>query len=376
MQSGIYITGYDAVCNLGDNIDGIFENALKGTNEFLTPLEGVVKNRTFYFGRVTANLPEITDENYNLRVNRMLLHLLNNMSPKFDRLFEKYPKSRIGTVVATTNSGIEEYEKSRNKKHFEIGNPAEFIKNHLGLESFSASVSTACSSGIKAFAAAEKLIKNNICDAVIVAGTDSFSKLPVFGFHSLEILSGNKTNPFSRNRNGINLGEGAAVFIVEKEKYGEGIKIKGIGETSDAYHSATPDPEGIEAQRAIRIALENANLVPDAIDYINLHGTGTKTNDLMEANAVYKIFGCCTEASATKPETGHCLGAAASIETALCCRAIKNNKIIPHVYDGEYDYTLPKINLVTKPADKKINNVLCNAFGFGGTNAVMILGRE
>ena len=374
MQSGIYITSYDAICNLGNNIDEIFENALKGSNKFLTPLEGIVKDKKFYFGKVNCELPQIEDERFNLRVNRLLLHLLNNMEEKLEQLFAKYPKSRIGTVIATTNSGIEEYEKSRNKKHFEIGNSAEFIKHQLGLEGFCASVSTACSSGIKAFATAKKLIDKGICDAVIVGGTDALSKLPIFGFHSLEILSENKTNPFSKNRNGINLGEGAALFIVEKDT--EGIMLKGIGETSDAYHSATPDPKGIEAERAMKIALKEANLVPDAIDYINLHGTGTKTNDLMEANAVYKLFGCCTEVSATKPLTGHCLGAAASIETALCCHIIKNNKIIPHVYDGEYDYALPEINLITKPVNKKINNVLCNAFGFGGTNAVMILGRE
>lgn len=374
MQSGIYITNYDAICNLGNNIDEIFENALKGSNEFLSPLEGIVKDKKFYFGKVNCDLPQIKDERFNLRVNRLLLHLLNNMEEKLEELFKKYPKSRIGTVIATTNSGIEEYEKSRNKKHFEIGNPAEFIKHQLGLESFYSSVSTACSSGIKAFATAKKLIDSDVCDAVIVGGTDALSKLPIFGFHSLEILSEKKTNPFSKNRNGINLGEGAALFIVEKDT--EGIKIKGIGETSDAYHSATPDPKGIEAERAIKIALKESNLVPDAIDYINLHGTGTKTNDLMEANALYKLFGCCTEVSATKPLTGHCLGAAASIETALCCHIIKNNTIIPHVYDGEYDYTLPEINLITKPVNKKINNVLCNAFGFGGTNAVMIMGRE
>ena len=375
MQNKIYITGYEAICNLGNNMDEIFHNAIKASNEFLIPDMEFLPNHTFYFGKVLAELPEIQDTDYDLRVNRLLLHVMNNMRPELEKLLTKYSKTRIGVVAATTNSGIEEYEKSKNKKHFEISNPAEFIKNNLGLESFYESVSTACSSGIKAFATTKKLLNNNICDAVIVAGTDALSKLPIYGFHSLEILSEKRTNPFSKNRNGINLGEGAAVFIVEKNTP-NGIEIKGIGETSDAYHAATPDPKGIQAERAIKIALEKANLVPDAIDYINLHGTGTRTNDLMEANAIYNTFGCCTESSATKALTGHCLGAAASIETALCCHSIKNNKLLPHVYDGEYDPALPQINLVTKPADKNIKNVLCNAFGFGGTNAVMIIGRE
>ena len=374
MQKRVWITGYDAICNLGNDIDGIFKNAINSKNSFLTPDDSIIKGETFYFGKINCALPQISAGNYNLRCNRLLLHLADRINSKIAEVLNKYPPHKIGVVAATTNSGIEEYEKSRNKKHFEIGNPAEFLRQHLGLNGFYESVSTACSSGIKAFSTAGKLINNGICDAVIVAGTDSLAQLPIFGFHSLEVLSHQKSNPFSKNRNGINIGEAAAIFIVEKEK-GE-IAIKGIGETSDAYHAATPDPKGFEAARAIKTALKEANLAPDAIDYINLHGTGTKSNDLMEANAVYNIFGSCVEASSTKPLTGHCLGAAAALETALCCHAIRNNKILPHVYDGEYDFSLPKINLVTQPADKKINNVLCTAFGFGGTNAAIILGRD
>ena len=111
MQSGISITSYDAICNLGNNIDEIFENALKGSNEFLSPLEDIVKDKKFYFGKVNCDLPQIKDERFNLRVNRLLLHLLNDMEENLEQLFKKYPKSRIGTVIATTNSGIEEYEK-------------------------------------------------------------------------------------------------------------------------------------------------------------------------------------------------------------------------------------------------------------------------
>ena len=374
MQKRVWITGYDAICNLGNDIDGIFKNAINSKNSFLTPDDSIIKGETFYFGKISCALPQISAGNYNLRCNRLLLHLADRINSKIAEVLNKYPPHKIGVVAATTNSGIEEYEKSRNKKHFEIGNPAEFLRQHLGLKGFYESVSTACSSGIKAFSTARKLINNGICDAVIVAGTDSLAQLPIFGFHSLEVLSHQKSNPFSKNRNGINIGEAAAIFIVEKDE-GE-IAIKGIGETSDAYHAATPDPKGFEAARAIKTALKEANLAPDAIDYINLHGTGTKSNDLMEANAVYNIFGSCVEASSTKPLTGHCLGAAATLETALCCHAIRNNKILPHVYDGEYDFSLPKINLVTQPADKKINNVLCTAFGFGGTNAAIILGRD
>lgn len=374
MQNKVFITAYDAICNLGNGIDEIFQNAINPEKTFFTPDDSIIKGESFYFGKINCNLPEISDENFNTRCNRLLLYLINRMSEKFENLLKKYPSNKIGVITATTNSGIEEYEKSNNYRHFEIGSPAVFIKNKLKLNSFYESVSTACSSGIKAFSTAEKLLNTGICDAVVVAGVDSLAKLPIFGFHSLEVLSKGRTNPFSKNRNGITIGEAAAIFIVEKNC--SGILIKGIGETSDAYHAATPDPKGYEASKAVKMALAQANLPPDAIDYVNLHGTGTKSNDLMEANAMYNIFGCCTEMTSTKPLTGHCLGAAASLETALCCEMIKNNKILPHIYDGEYDYELPDINLITKPTEKYLNNILCNAFGFGGTNAVIILGRN
>ena len=152
----------------------------------------------------------------------------------------------------------------------------------------------------------------------------------------------------------------------------------GLGETSDAYHISTPNPDGEEAAKAMLNALKEANLKPSDIDYINLHGTGTLANDTMEANAVSKIFGEKTPVSSTKPLTGHCLGAAASIETAICYELLNSNKNIlpPHVYDGEYNPHSPQLNLVDK--NTKINdvkNVMCNAFGFGGTNAVIILGK-
>ena len=374
MQNTLHISKYEAICNLGNSIDEIFKNALLCENSFLTKDSSIVKGQEFYLGKINCELPKIEQSDYDLRCNRLLLYLINKLAADIENLIAKYGKDRIGVVVATTNSGIEEYEKKRVNKYFEIGNPAEFVKNYLNLSGFYESVSSACSSGVKAFSTAQKLINMDICDAVVVAGVDSLAKMPIFGFNSLEVMSKGKSNPFSKNRDGINIGEAAALFIVEK---GRGsILIKGIGETSDAYHAATPDPKGYEASRAINFALKNAQLPPDAIDYINLHGTGTIANDLMEANAVYNVFGGCVEASSTKPLTGHCLGAAASLEAALCCQVLKNQTILPHVYDGEYDFSLPKINLITKPVKKRIDNVLCLSFGFGGTNTAIILGRE
>lgn len=269
---------------------------------------------------------------------------------------------------------------------------------YLGTKNYAASVSTACTSGTKAFSTAVKLLQNDVCKVVIAGGIDTLAAMPSYGFHALEVLSHEKSNPFSKNRDGISLGEGGALFVLTKDvkmqkcldvksitnvgrickSDNEIVALLGIGETSDAYHSATPDPDGVQAVRAIQLALDDAGLKAEDIDYINLHGTGTVSNDLMEANAIYKVFGDNVPASSTKPFTGHCLGAAASIEAFICYQILKGKRNLPiHKYDNEYDENLPKINLVNSNTEnKKINTCMSTSFGFGGTNAVVIMGNK
>lgn len=347
--------------------------------ERLTADNKIVKGSTFYFGKVEKDFEPISNPKYDLRCNRILKYLVDKLD------LTEFQKNEIAIVIGTTNSGIAEFETTENKHHAELGNPAEFLKWYLGTTNFTAGVSTACTSGIKAFSTAVKLLENNVCKAVIAGGIDTIAPMPTYGFHALEVLSHDKTNPFSKNRTGISLGEGGALFLLTKKKTGgqedrktsNYIRLLGIGETSDAYHSATPDPEGTQAAVAIQKALDDAKLSPCDIDYINLHGTGTISNDLMEANAIYKIFQDKVPASSTKPLTGHCLGAAASVESFICYEILKGKRNLPiHEYDGEYDETLPKINLVDKNnVNTNVTNCMCTSFGFGGTNAVIILGK-
>ncbi len=348
------IIKYNAICNLGQNIEEIFRKAVNGECEDAFCAD--------------YNLPEIKSKDYNLRCNRLLLEVLKPLK------VEELDKETTGIVTATTNSGVEEYEISKNPKHFQIGNPAEFLHEYFGFKNYYASVSTACSSGIKAFSIAKRLLETNQCETVIVTGVDSIAKVPLFGFDSLEILSNERSLPFSRNRKGINIGEGAAAFIVKQN--GGRIEVSGIGETTDFYHSTTPDPDAVEAERAIRLAL--GDIKPEEVDYVNLHGTGTQANDLMEARAIFNIFKDKVPASSTKPLTGHCLGAAASIETALCCKLLdtETDKVYPHVYDGEYDENLPKIWLADKTTKKNVKTCLSTSFGFGGTNCAIMLRRN
>ncbi len=388
--------------------------------EKLTEDDTIIKGDKFYFGKLEKDFEPINNERYDLRCNRVLKFLVDKLD------LSEFGKDEIGIVIGTTNSGIEEFETSEAKHHAELGNPAEFLKWYLGTTNYAACVSTACTSGVKAFSTARKLLENGVCKAVIVGGVDTLASMPSYGFRALEVLSHEKTNPFSKNRNGISLGEGGALFIVVKaaEQLGSEaetdldakmprgqeaksvseiearqssspetdrtsiptykipscpvVSLLGIGETSDAYHAATPDPDGVQAVKAIQEALDDANLKPEDIDYINLHGTGTISNDLMEANAIYKVFGDKVPASSTKPLTGHCLGAAASIEAFICYQILKGERNLPiHKFDGEYDETLPKINLVTKNTPQKdVKICLSTSFGFGGTNAVVVLAAK
>lgn len=371
-MTNVCITKYNAICNLGSNIGEIARNIENFGNEKLKKDSSFVKGTEFFLGKIETELPTIKDEKFNTRTNKLLLKCLENID--LQDIFAKYSKDKIGIVIATTNTGVEEFSKTNKTIYSEIGNPALFLKEHLELNSYFAGISTACSSGIKTFSTAIKLLENGICDAVIAGGVDSLANVAIHGFNSLEILSKEKTNPFSKNRNGINIGEAAALFVLEKTQ--KGIKIAGIGETSDAYHISTPEPTGKQAAKAMKTALKEAVLNPEDIDYINLHGTGTKTNDEMEANAVFSVFGEKTFCNSTKSVTGHCLGAAASLETAICCYSLENGIIFKHIYDSQYDENLPKINLTEKTIKKDLKYALCNAFGFGGTNSAIILEKQ
>ena len=368
--------------------------------EKLTLDDTIIKGDKFYFGKLEQDFESIDNDRYDLRCNRVLKYLVDKLD------LSSFRKDEIGIVIGTTNSGVEEFETTENKHHAELGNPAEFLKWYLGTTNYAACVSTACTSGAKAFSTARKLLENGVCKAVIAGGVDTLASMPSYGFHALEVLSHERTNPFSKNRDGISLGEGGALFVVTKatnvgrdceitDEYStrgdcrvgktqcphkndgaiRPVTLLGIGETSDAYHSATPDPDGVQAVKAIQDALDDANLKPEDIGYINLHGTGTISNDLMEANAIYRVFGDKVPASSTKPLTGHCLGAAASIEAFICYQILKGERNLPiHKFDGEYDETLPKINLVTENTpQKEVKVCMSTSFGFGGTNAVVIL---
>ena len=243
-------------------------------------------------------------------------------------------------------------------------------------------MATACSSSAKVFASARRLIRTGIADAAVVGGADTLCRLTLNGFASLEALSAGICNPFSVNRDGITIGEGAAAFLMQP---GDGpIRLLGVGESSDAHHVSAPDPSGAGAAAAMRAALADAGLTPDDIAYVNLHGTATPLNDAMESRALASVFARPVPASSTKSLTGHMLGAAGGCEAAFLWLTLSPEhnpagRLPPHVWDGAADPALPTVALVGPgarlPAQQRLA-LLSNSFAFGGSNAAVILGRD
>jgi 3-oxoacyl-[acyl-carrier-protein] synthase-1 len=218
------------------------------------------------------------------------------------------------------------------------------------------------------------------CDAVLAGGVDTLCAFTVAGFAALESVSATRCNPLSRNRNGINIGEGAALFLMSREP--ATVTLLGWGESSDGHHMSAPDPAGVGARLAIERALARVDIAASEIDYVNLHGTATVQNDAMEARVIDELFGDRVPVSSTKPFTGHTLGAAGAIEAGLCWLAMQDDnprgKLPPHLWDGLADPGLPVLHVV-EPGDslgRPLRRALSNSFAFGGANATLVLGRE
>lgn len=378
----ITLTDVAITCALGFGKKQVASNAFNANCSGMRIFKDLLPNQEIVCGALPGELPA-----RDMRVKTLLDMAIEELAPSLSRLKKDYSSERIGIVLGSSNTGVDEafihiqkwlkdgkYNENFSFEQIRLGTPALYLQEQIKVSGPAWVVSTACSSSAKAFYSARALLKNDICDAVLVGGADSLCRFAMNGFYALEALSLKHTNPMSINRSGINLGEGVALFIMEKDK--NGICLAGIGESSDAYHLTSPEPTGQGAIKAMLLALQDAKLSSSDIDYINLHGTGTIHNDSMEIIAIHQLFGEKTLCASTKPLTGHTLGAAGAVELALSWLMIKENKIIPHVYDGIFDSSLPKINLATGKEKKDINLVLSNSFAFGGSNACVILRKE
>ncbi len=296
---------------------------------------------------------------------------------------------RVGLFLGTSTSGMLETEIAYRRRDATGALPARFdyaathnsyslaafTQRVLGIEGPSAVICTACSSSAKAFASARRMIEAGLIDAAVVGGVDSLCLTTLYGFHSLQLVSRNPCRPFDAARDGISIGEAAAFALLERPSGAPGtILLTGIGESSDAYHMSSPHPEGLGAQTAMRQALETAALGPQDIDYVNLHGTGTPSNDSAEARAVSAVFGSGIAGSSTKGATGHTLGAAGALEAVLCALALRQGFAPGGVNTTETDPTVG-FEYLRENRRWPLARVLSNSFGFGGSNCSLVLQR-
>ncbi len=304
---------------------------------------------------------------------------------------EKYGPGRIGVFMGTSTSAILETELAYRQRDEQGALPpvrygsthntysiAWFVQSYLGLTGPAMAVSTACSSSAKVFGNAARMIAAGLCDAAVVGGVDSLCLTTLYGFNALGLLSRFACRPFDALRDGISIGEGAAMVLLEKKdpaRPADSILLLGIGESSDAHHMSTPHPEGLGARMAMEQALRSSGLGPGAVDYINLHGTATRTNDATEDKAVGAVFGSETPCSSTKGWTGHTLGACGAIEAIICALAIERGFVPGSVNTRTID---PTVQIAYQLANRRqpVARAMSNAFGFGGTNCSLLLGRE
>jgi 3-oxoacyl-[acyl-carrier-protein] synthase-1 len=391
----IYLNECGIVCALGANKQAVTENLFSSAPGGVTMTDVWSHGHTLPLGVVTAQLPDgghlpLPQRSRN---NQLALAALTQIRPAVDDAIARFGGDRIGVVIGTSTSGIASTESAVRALaagapmpadfHYgqqEMGSPAAMLAQQLGISGPAYTHSSACSSSAKAMASAARLIRMGLCDAVITGGVDSLCGFTVAGFSALESVSEQRCNPLSGNRNGINIGEGAALFLMSTEP--AAVALRGWGESSDGHHMSAPDPEGGGAKLSIAQALARAGIEASEIDYINLHGTATVQNDAMESRVIAQLFGSDVAVSSTKPLTGHALGAAAAIEAALCWLAMQDDnpegKLPPHLWDGNADSALPVLNLALPGTrlGRPLRWVLSNSFAFGGSNATLVLGRQ
>ena len=393
-MSGFFLNDLGITCALGRDVGGVAAALFADDAPRGVAMSDAITGAPTALGVVPGGLPSLDGLPVELRGrnNQLLRIALEPLRASVAEAVARHGADRVAVVLGSSTSGVGESEDAH--RHFlasgtwpdafhyrqqEMGTPATFVAAELGLRGPAHVISTACSSSAKAMASAARLLKAGMADAVITGGADSLCRFTVAGFGALGSVSQQRCNPFSLKRNGINIGEGAALFLMTREP--GPVRLAGWGETSDAHHMSAPDPEGKGAERAIREALVRAGVDASDIGYVNLHGTATPQNDAMEAGAVQRTLGIDVPCSSTKPLTGHALGAAGAIEAALCWIALARNpdqRLPPHWWDGVVDPALAPIRLVRpgERTDTPLRYALSQSFAFGGSNAALILGAS
>ena len=319
-------------------------------------------------------------------LNTALTEALNSSRLTVDELKNARVGVCIGTSVACQLNDIEYYSKLRSGaepdnspvKNFYASNPAEVIQRKFKLSGPVFTIANACSSGTDAIGWGSELIANDICDIVIAGGADELNRVPLAGFNALGVCGNQPCSPFDANRQGLNLGEGAGVVILESLAYAAArgitpeLAVVGYGAATDAYHITAPHPDGIGLEQAIRQALTGAGISPEDIDFINAHGTGTASNDRCEGKVLGKVFGAAVKYLSTKRFTGHTLGAAGALEFIFTALMLQQGKVAASSGFKVLPDDIP-FAPVTQQIAGDFAYAMSTSLAFGGCNSAIII---
>lgn len=381
-----YLNALGVICALGRGQAEVSRSLFAGDCSGMRAESGWVPERVLPVGGVRSELVAIPADlrPQSSRNNQLLLEAALQIETELRQAIHTYGASRVGIVLGTSTSGID--EASRGIAHYlrgqqfpgdydyqqqELSAPANFLADWLQVSGPAYVISTACTSSARALMSAQRLLDLGVCDAVICGGVDSLCKLTLNGFTALEAVASERCNPFSVNRNGINIGEAAVLLLMTKTP--APIALLGSGASCDAHHISAPEPSGKGALQSMRKALASAKLEPEHIGYLNLHGTATQHNDAMESLAVASLFPQGVACSSTKPVSGHTLGAAGALEAAFCWLSLMHDRVPPHVWDGQADPTLPALQWAQTGDTLKKRCLMSNSFAFGGNNVSLII---
>jgi 3-oxoacyl-[acyl-carrier-protein] synthase I len=391
----LWLRSYTATSSIGQGIEPTLAS-LQEQRSGLKPCDFESVNISTYIGEVPGvdaqRLPAQLKE-FDCRNNRLAELALqqDGFIETVESGVARWGRKRVGVFIGTSTAGILQTELAYRHRDPSTGalpdsflygpthnsfSVADYVRRRFGLEGPAVAVSSACASSAKVFGSARRMIDAGMIDAALVGGTDSLCLTTLYGFHSLQLSSPLPCRPFDEARDGISIGEAGAFAWLERVPDNlprDAVLLRGVGESSDAYHMSSPHPEGLGARRAMHSALHAAALTPADIDYINLHGTGTPSNDRSESQAITSLFGPTTPCSSTKGATGHTLGAAGALEAVISALSIKHGLMPGGVHTTKIDSTLTAL-YIRENRPSIVGTVLSNSFGFGGTNCSLIFG--
>lgn len=396
----IVITGMGMISALGENLKTNWRHLTSGISG-VKPIElfDAKELETRFAAQVSEKFEKIAEEEIPkrdrkqmTRLTRMLIVAANEAVRDSGIDFNAYDKTKIAVILGVIAPAYNKEEKEKSTAHAVVKSmanaPSAWVSIYNGLEGPSMSVATACASSAYAISLAEMMLKTGDADIVIVGGADShIDEEYILGFNQILAMSANNdeyetaSRPFSKDRDGFVIGEGAGVLILEKEEIARERKAKiyaelvGCAITSEATHIVAPKKDGTGMVKTMRLALKKANIQPEEVDYINAHGTGTYLNDKYETEAIKACFGERAHEisiSSSKSMIGHTLGAAGALEAIITVLSIYNGIITPTINYKEPD---PELDLDYTPNEarkRNINVAITNSFGFGGHNATLV----